>query len=186
MKVKFPSEDANMMHKQLAYDHLCLLKQQLKCELFYWRSAGVFILLSMVFFILHVRSFVSSPFIWIVFTGIGTFLVLARNMTKDFECGIQVANCVEKGANIEKKFAYLGGIFKLYEANKLLSYRADLLSRLFPLGFTAFATSIASVILALKAGIWVAVIVGIFSIGIIFIGSRFFIAMSRKHLLCEQ
>jgi hypothetical protein len=66
----FSSKDAFFMYKHLADYHLQVLKRQSKCEFFYWKSLGIFFVLSLAFFILQDYGFPFSPFAGIVFVGV--------------------------------------------------------------------------------------------------------------------
>ena len=167
-------------YQNLANYHLYLLKQQSKCEAFYWKGAGVFFLFILLFFSLKHYNLVSFPFIGIVLCGIGILLLLAQNMRMDFEYGIQTENCVEKGIELEKNQELLPCIFKIFRDNKLITYRGNLISRLVPMGLIGFITSYVSVILALKVVLWLAFSVAIFSTILLLIGISFYIRTARK------
>ncbi len=190
MAIKFPKEEENFSpedaftaYKYTADYFLNILKERSRCEFFYWKSAGAVFLLSAVFFLLPRYGFAFSPFIGIVLTGFGTLLLLVHNMKMDLEYSIQLACCFERGLNIEKKYDYPARIFRIFEDNKLLSYRGNLLNRLFPLGFIALTTSISGVILASKVGTWLAVIAAFVSMATLFIGTRFCIRATREILI---
>lgn len=149
----FSSKDAFFMYKHLADYHLQVLKRQSKCEFFYWRSLGIFFVLSLAFFILKDYGFVFSSFLGIIFAGMGIFLMLLQNIRMDFEYGIQAASYVEQGLSIEKKFEGPPRLFQIYEDNKLLTYKGNLITRLFPMGLIALGTATAGVIFSLKVGV---------------------------------
>ena len=167
-------------YQNLANYHLYLLKQQSKCEAFYWKGAGVFFLFILLFFSLKHYNLVSFPFIGIVLCGIGILLLLAQNMRMDFEYGIQADCCVEKGVGLEKDQELLPSIFKIFRDNKLVTYRGNLISRLVPMGLIGFITSYVSVILALKVVLWLAFSVAIFSTILLLIGIGFYIRTARR------
>ena len=148
MKVNFPKEGDNLSPKDafIAYGHLSdthlyYLKQQSNCEFFYWKGAGIFFLASQASFILHDNGMIPSALFGILIVGLGCLLIFTQNIRMDFEYGIKVGACVEKGLCIEKKYDYPVKIFSILEDNKLLTYRGNLLSRLFPMGLIGLATT---------------------------------------------
>lgn len=80
-------KDVLFMYNHLADYHLQVLKRQSKCEFFYWRCVGIFFVLSLAFFILKDYGFVFSPFLGIVLSYVGIFLMLLQNIRMDFEYG---------------------------------------------------------------------------------------------------
>jgi len=159
-------ESAFMAYKQLVDYHLYFLKQQSKCE-----------------FLLQGKGFVLSPFIGIVLTGVGVLLMLLQNMRMDFEYGVKAAACVEKGLRIQKKHDYPAKLFSIFEDNKLVAYRGNLLSRLFPTGLIGLATGGAATLLAMKIGTWLTVAVVVLSLVSLCISARLYIKIARKILL---
>ncbi len=190
MAINFPREEddmppaeALMAYKQLVDYHLYFLKQQSKCEFFYWNGLGIFFLLTMGFFFSQSKAFVLHPFIGIFITGIGSLVILLRNMREDFEYGIQAEACVEKGLRIEKKYDYPAKLFSIFEDNKLVTYRGSLLSRLFPTGLIGLATTGAATLLAMKIGTWLAVVVAVFSTVVLSIMARSYVRTAKKIIL---
>jgi hypothetical protein len=178
------SKDALFIYKHLADHHLQVLKLQSKCEFFYWKSLGIFFVLSLGFFILKDYGFIFSPFIGIIFAGVSMFLMLMQNIRMDFEYGIQAASFVEQGLHIEKTFKDPPTrIFQIFEDNKFLCYRGNLVSRLFPMGLIALGTGAAGVILALKVGVWLGVLVAIIALLAIYAGARSYLTTIRKIML---
>lgn len=175
--------DAFVAYKQLVDCHLDLLKKQSKCEFFYWKSLGIFFLLIMVFFVLQDKEFVSSPLVGIALTGVGALLAIFQNMQMDLKYGIKAKTCVEMGMRIEEKYDYPQKLFKIFEENKMHSYRGNLLSRLFPTGLIGLATGGAATLLALKVEIWLFIAVGILSIFVLYVLARSYIKTARKILL---
>lgn len=174
------SEDAFFIYKHLADYHLQVLKRQSKCEFFYWKSLGIFFVLSLAFFILKDHGFVFSPFLGIVLSGVGIFLVLLQNIRMDFEYGIQAASYVQQGLSIEKTFKDRPRIFQIFEDNKLLTYKGNLISRLFPMGLIVLGTTTAGVLLSLKVGVWLALGAALISIIAIYAGVRSYLKVIRK------
>lgn len=190
MTINFPQEEENLSpkdafiaYKHLADYHLHFLKQQSKCEFFYWKGLGVFFLLSMGLFVLHNRGFAFSPFIGITFIGVSFLSLLAQYVRVDFEYGIKAASCVEKGLRIEKKFDYPAKIFTIFEDNKLVVYRGNLLSRLFPMGLIGLAAASAGTFLAVQVNAWLAVAVAIFSTAVLSIAARSYVRTAKKIIL---
>lgn len=188
--INFPKDDddmtpadAFMAYKQLLNYHLFCLKQQSKCEFFYCKGLGFFFLLSMGFFFLQGKGFVLSPFIGIVLVGVGTLLMLLQNMRMDFEYVVKAAACVEKGLRIEKKNDYPAKLFSIFEGNKLVAYRGNFLSRLFPTGLIGLATAGAATLLAMKIETWLAIVVAILSVAALCIATRSYVKTARKILL---
>jgi hypothetical protein len=173
-------KDIRIIYMHLADSHLYVLKLQSKCEFFYWNSVGFFALLS---FILCSFDLVSSPSIGIVVVGIGTLLACAKNMRLDFEYGVQAAACVERGVKLENTYDRLGRLFRTFESNKFLSYRGNLLSRLFPLDLLFLMTSISGIISAINVSTWLAVIVALFSTMVLLVGTYLYIKTSRRIIL---
>jgi hypothetical protein len=167
----------------LADYHLHYLKLQSKCEFFYWKSAGIFFVLSMAFFILQDYGFTLSPLIGVVIAGVGILLMLMQNIRMDFEYGIQAVSCVTQGLSIEEQYDYPPRLFKIFDDNKLIAYRGNLISRLFPMGIIALGTATAGTILALKVGTWLAVVVAIMAIVAIYAGIRSYLRITRKIML---
>jgi hypothetical protein len=192
MTINFPREEEDLSpkdgfiaYKNLADYHLHFLKQQSKCEFFYWKGLGAFFLLSMGLFVLHDHGFAFSPFLGISFIGISFLLLLAQNMRIDFEYGIKAAACVEKGLRIEKRFDYPAKIFSIFEDNKLVVYRGNLLSRLFPMGLIGLASASAGTFLAAEVSAWLAISIAVVSVVILSIAARSYIKTARKILLGE-
>lgn len=174
------SKDALFIYNHLADGHLQVLKGQSKCEFFYWRSLGIFFVSILVFLIIPNYGFAFHPSFGIIFVGIGTFLMLLDNIRMDFEYGIRAASYVEQGLSIEKKFEGPPRLFQAFEDNKLLTYKDNLISRLFPMGLIALGTATAGVILSLKVGVWLAVVVGIIAVVTIYAGVRSYLKVIRK------
>ena len=172
--------EAFMVYKHLADYHLHLLKQQSKCEFFYWKALGVFFLLSMGLFILHNRGFALSPFIGITLIGVVFLLLFAQNMRIDFEYGRKAASSIEKGLRIEKRFNYPAKLFSIFEENKLNAYRANLLSRFFPIGLIGLPAAGAGMLLAIEVSARLAFAVAFFSIIILSIATRSYIKTTKK------
>ncbi len=190
MTVNFPREEENLSpkdafiaYKHLADYHLHFLKQQSKCEFFYWKGLGVFFLLNIGLFVLHNYGFAFSPFIGISFIGVSFLLLLAQNMRMDFEYGIKAAACVEKGLRIEKRFDYPAKLFTIFGDNKLIVYRGNLLSRLFPMGLIGLAAAGAGTFLAVAVSAWLATSVAVASVLILSLAARSYIKTARKILL---
>jgi len=177
-------KDALFMYKHLADHHLQVLKRQSKCEFFYWKSLGIFFVLSLVFLILPNYGFAFSPFVGIIFAGVSMFLMLMQNIRMDLEYGIQAASFVEQGLNIEKTFKDpTPRIFQIFKDNKVLCYRGNLISRLFPMGLIALGTGAAGVTLALKVGVWLGVLVAIVALMAMYAGARSYLKTTRKIML---
>lgn len=155
-------QDVHFAHKHLIDYHLHFLKLQSKCEFYYWKRVGIFFTLSFAFLILKDYFFGFSPLIGIGVVGIGTLLLVANTVRMDFEYGIQAATCIEKGLKIEEKIDSFPRLFWPYDNNKLMAYRGNLISRLFPIGIIALCTAIAGAILALKISIWLVAAVALF------------------------
>ncbi len=190
MTINFSKEDENLSPAEafVAYQHLSdyhlhFLKQQSKCEFFYWKGLGAFFLICMALVILHNRGFAFSPLFGITFISVSFLLLLAQNMRMDFEYGIKAAACVEKGLRIERRLDYAAKIFSIFEDNKLTIYRGNLLSRLLPMGLIGLATATAGMLLAIEVNVWLAVAVAIFSVIILSIAARSYIKTAKKILL---
>jgi hypothetical protein len=174
------SKDAFFIYEHLLDYHLQVLKRQSKCEFFYWRSLGIFFVLSLAFFFLKDYGFAFSPFLGIIVAGVGTFFMLLQNIRMDFEYGIHAASAVEQGLSIEKKFEGPPRIFQIFEDKKLLTYKGNLISRLFPMGLIALGTATAGVIFSLKVGVWLAIVVGLISIMAIYAGVQSYLKIIKK------
>ncbi len=188
--VEFPKEedslspdDAFIAYTHLADKHLYFLKKQSNCEFFYWNGAGIFFLATLAAFILHDKGIIPSALIGVLIAGLGCLLIFIQNIRMDFQYGIMAAVCVKKGLRIEKKRDYPARLFSIYEDNKLIIYRGNLLSRLAPMGLIGLATTGAGTLLALKAGAWLAIIVAAFSITVLSIAAHSYIKTVRKILL---
>jgi len=178
-----PPEDAFFAYTRLTDQLLHFLIQQSKREFFYWKGLGAFFLLGMIFYILHGHGFAFSPFFSVVFIGIAALFLLAQNMKQDFEYGRGVAACIEQGRLLEKKFEYPVQLFKIFEDNKRVTYRANLLSRLCPLGIIGTAIAGAGTLLAISVGVWFAFIVAILAAAILYTAARSYIKTARRILL---
>lgn len=192
MTINFPNEEENLSPKDafIAYEqlvdyHLHFLKQQSKCEFFYWKGLGVFFLLCMGLFVLHNHGFSFSPFIGITFIGVSFLFLLAQYVRVDFEYGIKAASCVEKGLRIEKRFDYPAKLFSIFENNKSIVYRGNLWSRLFPMGLIGLAAACAGSILAAGISTWLAIFVAAVFVVILSMAARSYIKTVRKILLGE-
>jgi hypothetical protein len=106
-----------------------------------------------------------------------------QNIRMDFEYGIQAVSCVTQGLSIEEQYDYPPRLFKIFDDNKLIAYRGNLISRLFPMGIIALGTATAGTILALKVGTWLAVVVAIMAIVAIYAGIRSYLRITRKIML---
>lgn len=193
MIVNFPHDktdelspkEAFVVYKHLIDDHLRLLNLASKCEFFYWKTTGAFYLCIFASIILHNKGIISNTLPMILFMGMGCLVIFAQNAKIDFEHGINSASCVQRGIILEKKHDYPDRLFMIYEDNKTSIYRANLLSRLAPIGFVGLATSIAVTLLALKGGTWLAVIAAFLSICVLFMIARFYAKITRKIILRE-
>lgn len=184
MAINFPREEddmppaeAFMAYKQLVDYHLYFLKQQSKCEFFYWKGLGIFFLQG--------KALVLHPFIGIVLTGVGILLMFLQNMRMDFEYGIKAEACVGKGLRIEKKYDYPAKLFSIFEDNKLIVYRGNLLTRLFPMGLIGLAAACAGTILVAGVSTWLAISVAAVFVFILSMAARSYIKTARKILLGE-
>jgi len=190
MKIEFPKEEENLsprgafhVYNHLTDQHLYFLKQQSTCEFFYWKGAVAFFLICLAIFVLRGSGIVSSPLLGVTITGIGCLLIFTRIIQMDFEYGTKAADCLKRAAFIEKKYDYPIRLLRVFEDNKGLSYRGNLLSRFIPMGFVGLGTAFSGVLLALQVGTWLAVIVFFFSIVVLSIGSRLYIRNSMRILL---
>lgn len=190
MTIKFPKEeesfspqDAHIAYKHLVDYHLHFLKLQSKCEFFYWKLMGVFFLSLMAAFILRDKGIISDPLVAISIVGVGCLLVFAQNIRMDLEYAVSAASCVEKGLLIEDKYAYPARLFRIFEDNKTLTYRGNLLSRAVPFAFIGLATLLGGFILAKNIGMWLSVIVSVSLIFVLFTSARFYIKNIRKIVL---
>ena len=190
MKINFSKEaeslspgEAFIAYQHLADCHLHFLKQQSKCEFFYWKGLGAFFLTSLVPFFLHNRGFAFSPLFEIVFIGVSFLLLLAQNIRMDFEYGIQAAACVEKGLRIERKLDCVPKVFSIFEDNKWVMYRGNLLSRLLPMGLIGLTAASAGTLLAIEVNAWLAVAIAIFSIILLSIAARSYVRTVQKIIL---
>ena len=190
MTIKFPKEeegfspqDAHIAYKHLVDYHLHFLKLQSKCEFFYWKLEGVFFLSIMSAFILRDKGIISDPLIAISIVGFGCLLVFAQNVRMDLEYAVSAASCVERGVLIEDKYAYPARLFRIFEDNKTLTYRGNLLSRSVPFAFIGLSTIVAGAVLAEKVGIWVAITVAsLIAIGL-WSFAKHYVKMVRKVVL---
>lgn len=192
MAINFPKEEENLSPKDafIAYEqivgyHLHFLKLKSKCEFFYWKGLAAFFLLCMGLFVLHNHGFAFSPSVGITFIGVSFLFLLAQYVRVDFEYGIKAASCVEKGLRIEKRFDYPTKLFSIFEDNKLIVYRGNLLSRLFPMGLIGLATACTSTILAAGVSTWLAISVAAVFVFILSMAARSYIKTARKILLGE-
>jgi len=190
MTIKFPKEeesfspqDAHIAYKHLVDYHLHFLKLQSKCEFFYWKLMGVFFLSIMGAFILRDKGIIADPLITISIVGVGCLLVFAQNVRMDLEYAVSAASCIERGLLIEDKYAYPARLFRIFEDNKTLTYRGNLLSRSVPFAFIGLSTLVGGSILAKNIGMWLSVIVCASLIFILFISARFYIKNIRKIVL---
>jgi hypothetical protein len=190
MTIKFPKEeenfspqDAHIAYKHLVDYHLHFLKLQSKCEFFYWKLMGVFFLSIMGAFILRDKGIITDPLIAITTVGFGCLLVFAQNVRMDLEYTVSAASCMERGILIEEKYAYPARLFRIFEDNKTLTYRGNLLSRSVPFAFIGLATLVGGSILAKNIGIWLSVIVSLSLIFVLFTSARFYIKNIRKIVL---
>ncbi len=190
MVIQFPTEeeilspkDAFTAHQHLLDYHLYFLKQQDKCEFFYWEGLRNFFLFSLAFLLLYGQWIVPSPLIGIIGAGVGTLLIFAQHIKMDLEYGVKAAMCIEKGLFIEKKYDYAAKLFNIFDQNREKNYRGNLLSRIFPMGLVALSVVSAGVLLAMKFGIWQASIVAVISIVILAILTNRYITAVRKILM---
>lgn len=190
MTIKFPKEeesfspqDARIAYKHLVDYHLNFLKLQSKCEFFYWKLMGVFLLSIMGAFILRDKGIIANPLVAITVVGFGCLLVFVQNVKMDLEYAVSAASCVERGILIEKKYAYPARLFRIFEDNKTLTYRGNLLSRSVPFVFIGLSTLVCESILAWNIGMGLSILVSILLISILFIISRFYINNIRKIVL---
>jgi hypothetical protein len=190
MTIKFPKEeesfspqDAHIAYKHLVDYHLHFLKQQSKCEFFYWKLMGVFFLSIMGAFILRDKGIIVDPLVAISIVGIGCLLVFAQNVRMDLEYAVSAASCVERGLLIEDKYAYPARLFRIFEDNKTITYRGNLLSRAVPFAFIGIATLVAGAVLAEKVGMWAAITVAsLIAIGL-WLFAKHYVKMVRKVVL---
>ncbi len=190
MRVDFPREeeslspqDAHILYKHLVDYHLHLLELQSKCGFFNWKLAGIFFLSILGAFILKDRGIITDPLITIVIMGIACLFGFAQNIKMDLEYASRAADCVEKGTIIEKKYDYSGKLFGIFEDNKWIVYRGNLLSRFFPIGLVGVLAAGAGTILSIKVGAWLAVVVATLSIVALSIAARSYTKNTRRILL---
>lgn len=193
MTIKFPKEeedfspqDAHIAYKHLVDYHLHFLKLQSKCEFFYWKLMGVFFLSIMGAFILRDKGIIADPLIAITTVGFGCLLVFAQNVRMDLEYAVSAASCVERGILIEEKYAYPARLFRIFEDNKTLTYRGNLLSRSVPFVFIGLSTLIAGAVLSEKLGVWAAITVAtLIAIGL-WAFAKHYVKMVRRVVLGVQ
>lgn len=190
MVIQFPTEeeilspkDAFIAHQHLMDYHLYFLKQQDKCEFFYWKGLRNFFLFSLAFFLLYGQGIVPSPLIGIIAAGVGTLLIFAQHIKMDLEYGVKAAVCIDKGMRIERKYDYSAKLFNIFDQNREKNYRGNLFSRIFPMGLVALTVVSAGVFLAMKSGVWQASIVAIISIVILVIVASRYIKTVRRIFL---
>ncbi len=179
-------EDTSMALENLGSYHLHYLKLQSKCGFFYWKIAGFFFLVSILFLVLKDKDLILNPLSGIVILGLGCLAAFTQNMRLDFEYGEKLIACVDEGVGLEEKYNYSAGILRIFEDNKLLVYRGNLISRFAPMEFVSFATALAGTLLVLKIGAWYAALVALCSVVALSIGSHYLIKRTRKILLEEH
>lgn len=193
MTIKFPKEeegfspqDAHIAYKHLVDYHLHFLKLQSKCEFFYWKLMGVFFLSIMGAFILRDKGIIADPLILITIVGFGCLLVFAQNVRMDLEYAVSAAACVERGILIEDKYTYPARLFRIFEDNKTLTYRGNLLSRSVPFVFIGLSTLVAGAVLSEKIGVWAAITVAaLIAIGL-WAFANHYVKMVRRVVLGVQ
>jgi hypothetical protein len=191
LKVDFQKEDLSnipeteimLAYKHMTNLHLHYLKQQTKLQFLYWKVAGMFFLFIILSLILQSSRLFSNFLIGIIVAGIACLIAAFTISKKDFECNKKIAACVEKGLHIEKMHDYLAKLFSIFEDYKFVAYHGNLLSRLFPMGLIGLATGGAATLLSMKIEAWLAVAVAVFSIIVLYIGTRSYIKTTRKILL---
>ena len=177
------SHDDLSQYKHLADLYLFFLKQQTRCELFYWKSAGVFALATFLFLILEWRGTIPNAWLGILIVGVGCLLIFTQNARMDFGYGIKAAACVEKGLPIEKKFGQLPKIFQIFEENIISSYRGHLLSRLLPIGLIGVITTGVGALWSAKVSVWLSGSLLISSIFALSLVARRYIKAAKKVFL---
>jgi hypothetical protein len=190
MTIKFPKEeeslspeDAHIAYKRLVDYHLHSLKLQSKCEFFYWKLMGIFFLFSIGAFILRGKGMVVDPLIVVTLVGFGCLLIFVQKVRIDLEYGVSAASCIERGIFIEDKYAYPVRLFRIFEDNKILRYRGNLLGRVVPFAFIGLATLIAGCIFAEKVGIWFVIAVGFLAIIGLCTFAKLYISAAKRVIL---
>lgn len=150
-------QDPHIAHKHLVDYHLHFLRLQSKCELFNWKLMGVFFLSSLSAFFLSNKGMIANPLIQTSTIGLGCLFVFAQNTWKDLEYAASSASCVQMGICLENQSASPSRLFKIFEDNKTLLFRSNLLSRSVPFVFIGLSTIIACAGLTKKIGIWAAI-----------------------------
>jgi hypothetical protein len=189
MRIEFPKEeedfspqDVYIAYKHLVDYHLHFLELQSKCEFFYWKLMGIFFLSILGASILWGEGIIIDPSIAIAIVGLGCLSVFIQNAKMDLEYGAGAASCVERGILIEKKYG-CAALFRVFEDNKNLVYRGNLLSREVPFTFIGLITLVAGIIWAEKIGMWLAIAVAL--LFIIGFGAlvKFYIKAARRAIL---
>ena len=177
------SKDAFSAYSRLTDQYLHFLRQQSNGEFFYWQGAGIFFLAALVSFILYDTSIIPSALIGILSVGVGCLLIFSRYIRADFKYGTKATICVKQGLHLEKNHDFTPKLFSIFEDNKWIAYRGNVLSRLFPIGLIGLATTGAGILLALKVTVWLAVIVAAFSSSVLCLAARSYVKTARKILL---
>ena len=147
---------------------------------------GVFFLSVMGSFILRDKGIIADPLIAISIVGFGCLLVFAQNVRMDLEYAVSAACCVERGILIEDKYTYPARLFRIFEDNKTLTYRGNLLSRSVPFAFIGLSTLVAGAILADRVGIWAAITVASLTAIGLWAFAKHYVKVVRKVVLGVQ
>lgn len=187
MMIKFPEKednfsvpDAHTAYKYLVDSHLHFLKQQSNCELLYWKLMGIFFLSIMGALILKRQGIIMDSSIFITIIGFGCLSIFIQKIKMDLEYAVSATSCVDRGILIEDNYNYLGRLFRIFQDNKILVYRNNLLSRALPFIFIGLGTLSAGAILANKVGTWLAVTMALLFIVGLSVFAGFYMRVAKK------
>lgn len=181
-KEKLPLGHAIKTHTSLMKIEQNLTKKQSGYEILYWRYLGFFFLACLVFSFLYSNGILNTPFIGIVFLGSGCLLALVAHLPEELQNGKEIAVCIKQGRDVESNYTHEVAFryFEILESNKRSLYWCYLINRLLPMEIIGVSTSIAGALLAIKAGMWLAGAVAVFSATVLLIGGVFYAWAVKK------
>ncbi|MDN3507103.1 MAG: hypothetical protein P0S96_07735 [Simkaniaceae bacterium] len=179
----YTPEEAAIAYKNLADHHLQVVKRLSKSEFLCWKIAGIFLAMVILTMILQDKGLVTNASLLILIAGFGGLFVFSMNTKKDLALNAEATNCVQRGILIERQQKVSAGIFQMLETNKKISHNGFLLSRMIILWLLGLTSTGAGAILCLQRGLWLALLISLLSVAILFFNSYLYVKIAKKTLL---
>ena len=176
------SSESYFAYKLLMDKNMHCIKMQAKHKILYIKWLGIFILASLIFYLMQSKSSIVffNYLIGIVFVGIASLIVCLANIFRDFEYDRQIIYQIKEGKKLERENTTIFSSEYFHSFDKAYRPCLMLIPCIFPLGLIAIITASAGFLLSIKINVNLAIGVGICSLSLIIAGLFFLIKFAKS------